>query len=299
MLFETQKVDKKTVLPGIQGIFTRTRNISNAVPNTFLNSKESGSMPTKTKGTGTERGRARVKGSQRATSSSLVEQHALVHEYQKYVDLVVGHLMRSMALPLTLKEDFMSAGFLGLVEAAERFDPKRGYEFRAYAFLRIRGAVIDHIRNSCEISRHAYRTLKSLESAQELRESELERLDPDEKRREAKRVAALAYLTKSATAFKLASAAVDQEQELEESPDNPETLLNFKRESKKIRHLVATLPEKERTIIEQYYFNDRNFTEIARSHSGLSKSWVSRLHDRALELLREKIVEENAVAPAM
>jgi RNA polymerase sigma factor (sigma-70 family) len=141
--------------------------------------------------------------------------------------------------------------------------------------------------------------LKSLEGAQDLRQSEMERLDPGEKRREAKRAAALAYLTKSATAFKIASAAVEQEQEVPESPDNPEAILNFKRESKKIRGLVATLPEKERTIIEQYYFKDQNFTEIARSHAGLSKSWVSRLHDRALELLRERIVEENAVVSAM
>lgn len=255
-------------------------------------------MP-KTKSAATKRVRARGKSSRVTTSSSLVEQHALVHEYQKYVDLVVGHLMRSMGLPTTLKEDFMSAGFLGLVEAAERFDAKRGYEFRAYAFLRIRGAVIDHIRNSCEVSRHVYRTLKSLEGAQDLRESQLERLDPDERRREAKRAAALAHLTKSATAFKIASAAIEPEQEVQESLDNPETILNLRRESKKIRHLVATLPEKERTIIEQYYFKDRNFTEIARSHAGLSKSWVSRLHDRALELLRDRIVEENTVASAM
>ncbi len=255
-------------------------------------------MP-KRKGTTTKRVRAPGKHSRKPTSSSLIERHTLVHEYQKYVDLVVGHLMRSMALPPALKEDFMSAGFLGLVEAADRFDPKRGYEFRAYAFLRIRGAVIDHIRNSCEVSRHAYRTLKSLEGAQDLREAELERLEPGQRQREARRAAALAYLTKSATAFKIASAGVEQGHEIKQTAENPETILDARRESKKIRHLVATLPEKERTIIEQYYFKDRNFTEIARQYAGLSKSWVSRLHDRALDLLREKIVEENTVASAI
>jgi RNA polymerase sigma factor for flagellar operon FliA len=203
-----------------------------------------------------------------------------------------------MALPAILKEDFMSAGFLGLVEAAERFDPKRGYEFRAYAFLRIRGAIIDHIRNSCEVSRHAYRTLKSLEGAQELRELELDRLDAGGKRREAKRAAAVAFLTKSAAAFKVVSAFDKQNQEVEQSPDNPEKILDAERESKKIRRLVATLPEKERTIVEQYYFHDRTFTEIAKAHAGLSKSWVSRLHDRALDLLRDKIVQENAATTA-
>jgi DNA-directed RNA polymerase specialized sigma subunit len=54
--------------------------------------------------------------------------------------------------------------------------------------------------------------------------------------------------------------------------------------------LVATLPEKERMIIEQHYFHDRSFVEIANNYAGLSKSWVSRLHDRALSILRAKMV---------
>jgi RNA polymerase sigma factor for flagellar operon FliA len=55
---------------------------------------------------------------------------------------------------------------------------------------------------------------------------------------------------------------------------------------------VATLPEKERTIIEQYYFHDRKFSDIATQSAGLSKSWVSRLHDRALATLKERMETE-------
>jgi len=257
-------------------------------------------MPQTIKGTkGKTKGVARISAkSSRTGSNQRTQQHALVHEYQKYVSLVVSHLLRSMALPISLKEDFMSAGFLGLVEAAERFDPKRGYEFRGYAFLRIRGAIIDHIRDSCEVSRHAYRTLKSLEGAQELRESELDRLGPTERRREIRRASAISYLMKSATIFKVVQSSDEASSEADDPESNPEKVLDLKREAKKIRRLVATLPEKERTIIEQYYFHDRNFTEIATAHAGLSKSWISRLHDRALDLLREKMVEENTPVQA-
>jgi ABC-type nitrate/sulfonate/bicarbonate transport system ATPase subunit len=79
-----------------------------------------------------------------------------------------------MGLPQRHRDDFISAGLLGLVEAAGRFDAGRGSDFRAFAFLRIRGAVIDHIRASCEISGYAYQVLKALESAQELRTQSLE-----------------------------------------------------------------------------------------------------------------------------
>ena len=59
----------------------------------------------------------------------------------------------------------------------------------------------------------------------------------------------------------------------------------------KIRALVATLPEKQRTVIEHMYFQERSLSETAKEVAGLSKSWVSRIHDKALETLREKFEE--------
>jgi RNA polymerase sigma factor (sigma-70 family) len=74
---------------------------------------------------------------------------------------------------------------------------------------------------------------------------------------------------------------------------DPEREFNKKQTSEKLRAAIATLPEKERTIIEQYYFHDLTLSEVAQQYAGLSKSWVSRLHDRALGMLREKLVEEG------
>jgi RNA polymerase sigma factor (sigma-70 family) len=56
--------------------------------------------------------------------------------------------------------------------------------------------------------------------------------------------------------------------------------------------LIATLPEKERLIVEDYYLKEKSFVEIANENGGMSKSWVSRLHSRALELLKERLLEE-------
>jgi RNA polymerase sigma factor for flagellar operon FliA len=96
-------------------------------------------------------------------------------------------------------------------------------------------------------------------------------------------------LERSAVALKLAAALDGETAAAHQELQNPERVLQRKREAKKMRAIVATLPEKERTIIEQYYFHDRKFIEVAEQFSGLSKSWVSRLHDRALDLLREKL----------
>jgi RNA polymerase sigma factor for flagellar operon FliA len=198
-----------------------------------------------------------------------------------------------MNLPSALRDEFISAGFFGLIEAASRFDETRGLDFRSYAFLRIRGAIIDYIRSSCDLSGDAYRTLRALETVQELREFEIERRafrsssaeGPTEGR---------VFLEKGAVVFALTPAQEERSEELQHESLNPERALQKKRESEKIRAIVATLPEKERTIIEQYYFHDRKFVDVAEQFAGLSKSWVSRLHDRALEMLRDKLSETVA-----
>jgi RNA polymerase sigma factor for flagellar operon FliA len=223
-------------------------------------------------------------------AEATLSQHDLITTYYGFVETVVVRLMRAMGLPFALKDEFMSAGALGLVEAAGRFKPERGTPFRIFAFLRIRGAVIDHIRSSCELSGEAYRMFRSLAAAQELREIELDNhgtVSPfASKAHKAGR--AIEYLSKTALAFSLYGTPPEATPTAAETPEQE---LEKKQSSKQIHDFVATLPAKERIIIEQHYFHDRSLVEIADNYAGLSKSWVSRLHDRALGLLREKIEE--------
>jgi RNA polymerase sigma factor for flagellar operon FliA len=228
-----------------------------------------------------------------AGHNGLDERNALVEEYLTFVEGLVSRLMRAMGLPQRHREDFVAAGLLGLVEAAGRFDAGRGSEFRSFAYLRVRGAVIDHIRASCELSGHAYQVLKALESAQELRTQSLE--DRRSRRSSPSGHAAegIEVLSKSAVAYAIVGAAHGQPLYVNESPSDPEREISEKQTSEKIRAAIATLPEKERTIVEQYYFNDLTLSEVAKGYSGLSKSWVSRLHDRALSMLRERLAERG------
>lgn len=223
----------------------------------------------------------------------LLARNKMVVQYQGFVEVVVTRLIRSMGLPVSMKDDFVSAGYVGLVEAAGRFDPARGFDFKTYAYQRIRGAIIDHIRTSCDLKGYMYRKFKAFEAAHELREQSLEGSQPNTGTTTQERsTGALEYLEKVAVGFTLAVQNDDEEVDSpEQEKQDPEKLLEKKREAKKIKEIIATLPEKERTIIEQYYFRDKKFVEIASDFGGYSKSWVSRLHDRALGMLREKITE--------
>lgn len=236
------------------------------------------------------KGAARRDRRQGTLTDETQRRNALVEEYRGYVRVVVARLIRTMGLPLALKEDFIASAYVGLIEAAARFDSSRGLDFRYYAYLRIRGAVIDHIRVACQLSGHAFRRFRALEIVHETRQREVEeRLSG--KAPEVRPPTAMEILERSAMALKLATQLDSDTAAACQERQNPERVLAVKQEARNMRAVVATLPEKERTIIEQYYFHDRKFVEVAEHFSGLSKSWVSRLHDRALDLLREKLRE--------
>lgn len=227
-------------------------------------------------------------------AQSAEKRNSLVEAYQTYVHYVVGKLVRSMGLPTSAVEDLRAAGYLGLLEAADRFDENSGVEFKNYAYLRVRGAIIDSIRNQYGNSARAYRYARALRGMQELRETELatginQTPDPNKAERLAK---VLEYASKGALAFRLSMCEAEEEvSEVKDESPSPEDRLSNIQESKLIRKLVATLPRKERLIIEGYYFNEKSFKKLANSKVGLSKSWTSRLHGRALTKLKQLYLE--------
>ncbi|KKL24849.1 hypothetical protein LCGC14_2411230, partial [marine sediment metagenome] len=88
--------------------------------------------------------RARVNEAYAQQSRALVEEKLILRHLP-----MVRHIVQKVAAHLPRRwdvEDLVSAGTLGLVRAARQFDPARGTEFSTYAYIRIRGAVIDELR---------------------------------------------------------------------------------------------------------------------------------------------------------
>ncbi len=71
----------------------------------------------------------------------------------------------------------------------------------------------------------------------------------------------------------------------DESLPAPDAAVDTRRLSKRVRDALAALPDKERQLMELYYFGEKNLEE-AGAQIGLSKSWACRLHARAVDLLR-------------
>ncbi|MFM1848713.1 MAG: hypothetical protein RL417_2187 [Pseudomonadota bacterium] len=226
----------------------------------------------------------------------LSARHELVDEYREYAERLTTHLIRFLRLPEDRHDEFVSAAYLGLVEAASRFDFSSGASFRSYAFLRIRGAVIDSIRETADLSGKAYHRLRAFEAAHDLREQIAS--EPDSPRRELATEKLSKIMDFAATAslsFRLSLYDAEIELSLrDETPADPARILESRELTEKIREFVETLPENERNVIRDYYFHGLPFSQIAETYGRRSKSWVSRVHKKALMHLHEQVVAYHA-----
>jgi RNA polymerase sigma factor for flagellar operon FliA len=209
---------------------------------------------------------------------------ARFHAELDLVDLISRQLARRVA-PIVTLDDLRSFGREGLLQAARTFDPSRGVPFRRWANLRVRGAMIDGVRQWGDLPRRIYRELRALEAG----DTVLEVYDEEDAAAPATTPEAAdgrlsAYLAGIATAVVLGtmSAGQGEDSEAEGHGASPEDLVGRAELAARVRTLVAALPDRERSLIEQHYFAGETLDDAAAS-LGLSKSWGSRLHARAIE----------------
>ena len=219
----------------------------------------------------------------------------LVIKYQKYAHSIAAKLIASMHLPATQLDEFVSAGYLGLVEAAQRFDGSSGIDFRNFAFLRIKGAIIDSIRASSDLSGKAYRMARAWSASQSLEESYFVGGVEHVAHGDEKALAEIfEFAASGALAFKLSMDDVEEEvADLVSHDVSQEVQMIEQQESASLKKLVLELPEKERIVIWGYYFENKTFSQIELENDGMTKSWISRLHARALIHLRELFIERG------
>lgn len=215
---------------------------------------------------------------------------SLIAEHNRFAESLVMRIMTEFKLASSDRDDLMGAAYLGLVEAAERFDPSNGASFKTFSFLRIRGAIIDYIRDNAVVPHALNQRIKAFVAASNLRESiSLEQggLSLVEKQR-----VVVELIGDYALIMRLSmesSAIVNK-------PDprlGPDEVLDKEMRGSTLRGLIQKLSPAERLVITQYYLEDKNFSEIVGLRRGFTKSWVSRLHRRGLESLRKLILSTN------
>jgi RNA polymerase sigma factor for flagellar operon FliA len=221
------------------------------------------------------------------------EVNQLVEKHLSLVQAIARKVKKTLNASIEL-DDLVGYGSKGLVEAAERFDARHGVAFTTFAYYRIRGAIYDGLRAMGWYSRADYARYRAEERANEYLRNRADREGAAQAQAGAAgsttagEAAALAEVheilssvaTVHITSLEAASSVPD------ESLPAADVAVDSHRLSHRVRQAVAALPDKERRLMELYYFADKNLEE-AGAELGLSKSWACRLHARAVDLLRD------------
>ncbi len=214
---------------------------------------------------------------------------AFVKEHEGFVRNIAGRVRKELDLHCEL-DDLVAWGFQGLIEARARFDSSRGVQFGTFAHYRVRGAVIDGVRKMAYLSRRAHIARKVAEAADDLLEHEAatRAASPEARADVQQTVQAIDdVLGKLTAAFVIASVGQDDSA----SPEPADEQLIRADESVRVREAVAKLPEREAKVVRGLYFEGRLLDDVAKE-LGVSKSWASRIHTKALALMKGSLSAE-------
>jgi len=221
----------------------------------------------------------------------LRERDELISQYMPYAASIASRVCQSLSSAVDYEEVLCNAR-LGLLEAAKRFDETHDVDFKTFAYYRIKGAIYDGLRRSGWLPRTLYAKIKFEEAANEyLQNKSLHGggsvatkssiFEPDEN--------AVADTVNSLASIYIISLDASEDIEVEDkNGTDVEQRTEFMQVRRYMRDAIGTLPEKEKQLIMMYYFQNRTLEEVG-SKLGLSKSWTSRLHARALSLLFKRI----------
>ena len=229
-----------------------------------------------------------------------LDREAAVNEFLPGIRIHAARLKQRIPPHIEI-DDLVSSGVVGLLDAFDRFDASRGIKFRTYAEFRIRGAMLDHLRDMDWFPRSARRDANRLQRVYVELENIMGR--PPEEGEVAKKLEiGLDDLRKrlamfaGMTVFSL-DAIEDEDEGLTAGWRHvlAEAALDDNREEEKTRELkdvlgkaIDMLPEREQKLIAFYYYEDLTLREISRVF-GLGEPRICQLHAQAVLRLKGKI----------
>jgi RNA polymerase sigma factor FliA len=194
-------------------------------------------------------------------------------------------------------EDLISAGIVGLLEAMEKFDSAKGAKLNTFAYLRIRGAMIDELRSRDWFPRSARSKSKKINEIIRKLENKLGRLPTEEEVAEALGMNIGDYYKMLKNYGNLSVLSIEDLHELlgedrdrimryvTEESDDPEKCAELLELEGIMAKEFDKLPERQRYVLSLYYHEDLNMKEIARVLS-ITEARVCQIHSQAILNLR-------------
>lgn len=225
----------------------------------------------------------------------------LVEKYHHLIDYVIGRFM--ISLPKTVsKDDIRSFAYEGLLDAIDKFKLDGDFKFETYATWRVKGAIIDGLRQSDWLPRSVREKVKKIEKAFAVLEQQNGKSVTDEE------VCQYLGITKAELNKTVSEAALSAMVSIDETiqdddndqvgrynviknenAESPEGYIYEQMIKESLAKAIDRLPEKEKLIVTLCYFEELKLTEIAEVLN-LSVSRISQLHSKAMLRLNSAIV---------
>lgn len=219
----------------------------------------------------------------------------IITRYVNLVKIVSGKLFNYYAQKIEY-DDLVGYGVIGLIDAINKYDYTKNIKFETYASIRIRGSIIDQIRNQDWVPRSIRKKSKMLNTATEEVESKLGR--------EATRQEIAQHMNISleeveglfeetttynivsiedeiADKYKLRDVLPDEKKE-----NSPEEQLVYNDTVNELTKAIDTLKDKEKLIINLYYYENLTYKEISEI-IGVSESRISQIVSACLLKLKK------------
>ncbi|MFN7928230.1 MAG: sigma-70 family RNA polymerase sigma factor [Blastocatellia bacterium] len=225
------------------------------------------------------------------------ERDQLIEQHRPYVRALAIEIAKKLPDHLDL-EDLVACGYLGLVEAADRYDARYRVSFHTFAWYRIRGAIYDSLRQMGPLSRGDYANVRRAGLANDTLQSHA---DDSQNHPPGQGLSVDDEITATEEAIDallpVYLLSLDAEETFDVADQKPTTLEEMeKRELMTLaRNLVSALQDDDRQMLEAIYFGGYNIVEYAKK-IGVTKSWASRLHARAIKRLRALMVQQGYLA---
>ena len=238
---------------------------------------------------------------------SAAQKEKLLVTYLPLVKQVASRMKMSLPHSVCL-DDLVGSGILGLINSVENFDPSLGFKFETYAIPRIRGAILDGLRDYDWVPRSIRAKEKQHESTLTGLEAKLGRVPTEEEVAEAMGLTISEYHklldevgATTMLSFDRPISGSDQDAsgslyDLVEDArhDNPLDMMERKEIKRLIIDLINRLPEQEKLVIALYYYEELTLKEIGRVLD-ISESRVSQIHTKIIASMKSHI--RRMIAP--
>ena len=239
--------------------------------------------------------------------SEKYEKNDLLTQYMPMVKRLAHHLMGRLP-PSVEEDDMVQAGMIGLLDAISRYDEAQSAQFEAYAIQRIRGSMLDELRQSDWMPRSARQSMRKIEKAIGVLQHQLGRQPKGSEIAASMKIPLAEYQAMLGDArghqllyFEDFGESEEDDSFLDKQSSNEASMPLPQLLDANLRACIIAgiegLPEREKLLMSLYYEEELNLREISEVF-GVTEARVCQLHGQAIARIRSKLKEDAWIVAA-